>query len=58
MEMCKWFCQGTPEIQNGNHGSSRVILSEAVDWCFTQKIHGTVTESDPYPKVRKMSVTF
>ena len=35
---------------------SRVVLSEAVDWCicFTQKINMAVTESDPDPRVWKM----
>ena len=44
-------------ITNVLVSSCRVVLSEAVDGCicFTRKIQ---TESDPDPKVRKMSITF
>ena len=38
---------------------SRVVLSEAVDWCINfalpKKSNMAVTENDPYPMVRKMS---
>ena len=40
---------------------SRVVLSEAVDWCIfasPEKFNMAVTESDPDPKVQKMFITF